>query len=106
MRELRTPCAYDPHQAWHTCSFSPNGANRTRFGNAETDILIEKIRTTMDEEKRKDLYKEFQRIVYEEQPMVFLYEVPNLLAIHKRFKTKAFAYTPNYFIGDFDMNRK
>jgi len=101
-----TPYAYDPYQGWHTASVPPRGGNRTSFGNTETDTLIEEIRTTLDEEKRKELYEKFQQIIYEEQPMVFLYEVPNFLAIHKRFKTKAFAYSPNYFIGDFDMERK
>lgn len=101
-----TPWAYDPYQFWHTASVPPNGINRMRFGNAETDALIEEIRTTMDAEKRNELYKKFQQVIYEEQPIIFLYEQPNFLAIHKRFNTKAFAYSPNYFIGDFDMNRK
>ncbi|MEM6697838.1 MAG: ABC transporter substrate-binding protein [Bacteroidota bacterium] len=102
----RTPYAYDPYQAWHTASAPPNGSNRVGFGNAETDALIEKIRTTVDEEERKKLYKEFQQVIYDEQPMIFLYEVPNFLAIHKRFNSEGFNYTPNYFIGDFDISRK
>ncbi|MEM8527105.1 MAG: ABC transporter substrate-binding protein [Bacteroidota bacterium] len=102
----RTPYAFDPYQMWHTSSAPPNGTNRMGFGNAETDTLIEEIRTTVDEEKRKDLYKQFQQIVYEEQPVIFLYEIPNFLAIHKRFNSKGFNYTPNYFIGDFDMDKK
>jgi len=101
-----TPWSYDPYQLWHTASTPPNGLNRMGFGNAETDALIEEIRTTIDAEKRNELYQEFQQIIYEEQPMIFLFEVPNFLAIHKRFNSKGFGYSPNYFIGDFDMNRK
>ncbi|MEM9887350.1 MAG: ABC transporter substrate-binding protein [Bacteroidota bacterium] len=97
------PWAYDPNQMWHTESDTPDGFNRVGFGNAATDALIEEIRTTLDEEKRLELYKEFQRIVYDEQPMIFLYEVPNFLVIHKRFNAEAFNYNPNYLPGTFDM---
>ncbi|MEM9848495.1 MAG: ABC transporter substrate-binding protein [Bacteroidota bacterium] len=101
-----TPWAYDPYQMWHTASDNPTGYNRVGFGNAETDALIEEIRTTLDETKRIELYKRFQQILYDEQPMVFLYEVPNFLAIHKRFNAKAYGYTPNYFPGTFELSKK
>jgi len=101
-----TPWAYDPYESWHTSSDNPSGRNFVGFGNAETDALIEKIRVTINQEERNKLYKEFQQIIYDEQPMIFLYEVPNFIAIHKRFNAKALNYRPNYFPAAFDMNAK
>ena len=38
---------------------------------AETDALIDEIRSTLDEDKLVNLYKRFQEILYEEQPAIF-----------------------------------
>ena len=45
------PQAPDPKQLWHTESYYNKGSNFTGFGNAETDALIEDIRTNMDKGK-------------------------------------------------------
>lgn len=76
----------DPYQYWHTASDKPNGSNRFGFGNAATDKIIEDLRSELDEEKRKALYFEFQEILYEEQPAIFLYATLNRIAVNKKFK--------------------
>ncbi len=76
----------DPKQYWHTSSDTPRGYNRVGFGNAETDALIDAIRTELDKTKRDELYKKFQEVVYDEQPYVFLYTSQDLIAINKRFQ--------------------
>lgn len=76
----------DPKQYWHTDSDTPGGSNMMGFGNAQSDALIDAIRTELDEAKRKDLYYRFQEILYEEQPVVFLYSTKDRMIFHKRFK--------------------
>lgn len=98
-----TPWAYDPFQMWHTTSDNPSGFNRVGFGNAESDALIEKIQTTLDQEERNKLYQQFQRLLYDEQPMVFLYQVPNFLLIHKRFNAAVYPILPNYFPASLEL---
>ncbi|RMF02980.1 MAG: hypothetical protein D6772_02745, partial [Bacteroidetes bacterium] len=73
------PLDDDFFQLWHTSNFAPAGSNRVRFGNAETDALIEKIQTTLSYEERLPLYLRFQEILYEEQPMIFLFALKHRL---------------------------
>lgn len=80
------PLPDDPKQLFHTDSAQPGGSNYTRFGNAETDALIEEIRSTTDEAKRNALYKKFQEVTYEEQPMIFQFSPFDRIAAHQRFE--------------------
>ncbi len=75
---------YDPYQYWHTASDKPGGSNYVGFGNAESDALIEELRATLDEEKRREMYFRFQQMVYDEQPMIFLYNTQDCVAMSKR----------------------
>ncbi len=89
---------YDPYQFWHTSSDTPNGFNRTGFGNAETDALIEKLRSTIDKTERNKYYNEFQEIIYEEAPMIFLFSQTERIAIHKKFKNVTLSVmSPGFF---------
>ncbi|MCB0640599.1 MAG: hypothetical protein KDC44_03130 [Phaeodactylibacter sp.] len=93
----------DLYQVWHTSSDTPEGFNRMGFGNAETDKLIEDIRVTFDKTKRDELYKRFQEIVYDEQPVVFLIAPQNRIVIHKRFDAKPTALSPGVYPSMFKL---
>lgn len=83
---------WEPRQSYHT-----QGDNRTGFGNAETDALIDKIQETLDDNERYKLYKELQAIIYEERPEIYMMTYSTRFAIHKRFDTPITAYFPGYF---------
>lgn len=87
-----SPTLWDPMQSWHT-----QGDNRTGFGNASSDSLIEQLRITLDKTKRDAMYKQLQAIIYDEQPEVYLYAPSGRLAVHKRFETPATAMYPGFF---------
>jgi peptide/nickel transport system substrate-binding protein len=72
-------------QLWHSGSWVSNGTNYPGFGNEETDALIDSIKVIVDPDKRAPLVKRFQRIVYEEQPMIFLFSSLRKNVIHRRF---------------------
>ncbi len=72
-------------QLWHTDSWITNGSNYTGFGNKESDKLIDTLKTIADLEKRIPYSHQLQRMVYEEQPMVFLFCSTRRNVIHKRF---------------------
>ena len=76
----------DFSQLWHTSSWKNNGLNFTGFGNQFTDSLIEKINTSVDEPKRILLSKQFQQIVYDEQPYIFLFAQMRRVIINKRWQ--------------------
>ena len=89
---------------WHTSGNVPRGQNRCQFGNEETDALIEKINQTLDEDERNALYREFQEIVYEEQPLIFLFAPQERMAISKRFNNaNAYEVLPNYNVREFKL---
>lgn len=72
-------------QLWHTTSWTSKGSNYCGFGNEESDKLIDSIRFTMDENIRFKMIRRLQKIIYEEQPYVFLWAGIRANAIHKRF---------------------
>lgn len=101
------PLPDDPKQLWHTESDTPGGGNRTSFGNAQSDALIDAVRTTLDEGERNRLYKDFQQIVYDEQPMIFLFAPQDRLVISKRFKAEPTLVRPGYMVNHFvQLDRK
>ncbi|MFM2285854.1 MAG: hypothetical protein RLZZ543_1351, partial [Bacteroidota bacterium] len=75
----------DPRQIWHTENWTNHGSNFVGFGNAQTDQLIEKANLEMNPAKRKVLMQQLQRIIWEDQPYVFLFNATKKAVIHKRF---------------------
>ncbi|MEM9836849.1 MAG: ABC transporter substrate-binding protein [Bacteroidota bacterium] len=99
----------DMTQVWSTKSIPPQGTNRTRFGNAASDKIINRIRTTLDDAERNQLYQEIQQIIYDEQPMIFLFSPQERVVISKRFKGSPTPLTPGFEVNSFiqqDWNKK
>ncbi|MCX7606490.1 MAG: ABC transporter substrate-binding protein [Bacteroidia bacterium] len=76
----------DLKQIWHTQSWAEGGSNYVGFGTAETDAIIEAIRGELDKNRRDSLYRLFHKIVYEEQPYIFMTSPLERIAIHRRFR--------------------
>lgn len=95
------PLPDDLKQLWHTESDTPTGSNRTGFGNAESDALIDSIRVTLDEKKRAEMYRRFQEMVYEEQPMIFLFAPNERVVLSRRFRAEPTSLTPGYLVNEF-----
>ena len=63
----------DPDE-WTWNLFHSDGKyNQQGYSNEQVDALLDEGRRTLDREKRKDIYREAQRIIADEAPMVFLY---------------------------------
>ncbi len=60
-------------------SFPPKRANRTFYANPRVDDLIREGRSTLDQQKRKIIYAEIQRIVAEDMPYINLWYLDNVL---------------------------
>lgn len=76
----------DPFDIWHSSKTGPREFNIVRFNNPEADALIEAARSTFDKDERTALYQQFQEILHDEQPYLFLYAPYSLISVHKRFK--------------------
>jgi peptide/nickel transport system substrate-binding protein len=75
----------DPYQLWHS-SQAEKGSNYPGLKNAEEDKILEDARQEFDQAKRIKLYHRHHEILHEEQPYLFLFARPGLLAVDKRFR--------------------
>ena len=58
---------------FYSKNFSPGGPNYTHYENPEYDSLYEKALNTMDPEKRQRYYRQMDRMIIEDAPIVPLY---------------------------------
>lgn len=70
----------DQYDIWHSSKTGSDELNHISYKNPKVDELLEAGRRTFSEAKRKAIYGEFQDIMAEEQPVVFLY-VPDALPV-------------------------
>ena len=91
------PVPDDLTQLWHTDSDTPDGSNTASYGDAESDALIEAIRTELDPDKRRVLYQQIQQDIYDEQPAIFLFSPKDRLAVHKRLQYTPTSRKPGYY---------
>lgn len=85
---------------FHSTSFPPKRANRSYYVNPAVDALIDRGRVEMDQEKRREIYRELQKIVAEELPYINLYYLDNVV-IHSR-RVRNVVLTPS---GNYDFLR-
>ncbi len=91
------PVLDDLTQIWHTQSSQAGGMNRTFFGSEESDQIIEEINRTLDKKKRDKLYKIFQHMIYEYQPVINIMTARSRIAIHRRFDAFTSYVPPSYY---------
>ena len=58
---------------FYSKNFSPAGPNKTHFKNARFDALYEKAKLEQNPEERYRLYREMDKIVVEECPVIVLF---------------------------------
>ncbi|MBI5298809.1 MAG: hypothetical protein HY877_00705 [Deltaproteobacteria bacterium] len=75
----------DLYQIWHSSQIK-EGSNYIGYSNPEADRLLEDQRREFNEVKRNQINQQIHKILYEDQPYLFLYAFPELVARDKRFK--------------------
>jgi peptide/nickel transport system substrate-binding protein len=76
----------DQYDIWASIQTGPDQLNHISYKNPKVDELLEAGRRTFDEAKRKEIYWEFQDIMAEEQPVIFLYVPDNLPVVSSRVR--------------------
>ena len=99
------PINDDPKQIWHTSSKN-GGSNYVSYGDQNSDMLIDKLRVELDQTKREALFKEFQNMVHNAIPYIFLYQPKNRLVVSKRFDAGIYAARPGYLESEFKLKGK
>jgi peptide/nickel transport system substrate-binding protein len=78
---------------WSIPTFDPDailtplltpGHTYDRYDNPELAALIDRARSTVDAGQRREVYSEVQRVMHEQAPMVFLYQLDELFAVSNR----------------------
>jgi len=76
----------DPFPFWHSSQKRDPGLNLALYDNTNADKLLMEARAIFDSEKRKEKYEEFQKLVVEDVPVVFLYNPYYLYPVSKKIK--------------------
>lgn len=79
----RDPDCYD---IWHSSKTRRGEFNFIGYKNERVDKLLEEGRRTFDQSKRAVIYHEIHRLIYEDQPYLFLYTPDALPIVNSRFK--------------------
>jgi peptide/nickel transport system substrate-binding protein len=70
----------DPYSFWHSSQRNDPGLNLAFYENKEVDTLLSDAREMLDPERRYDVYRQFQTILANDRPAIFLYS-PNYLYV-------------------------
>lgn len=76
----------DLYQVFHSSSAVPGGSNWNSYKSSEFDLVIEQARREMNEEVRLPLWREAERILYEDQPYTFMTRSMSLAFVDRRFE--------------------
>ena len=76
----------DPYQVWHSSQSEGEGSNYISFKNHQSDSLIELYRNEFDENKRIEILKQWQKLIYDEQPYTFLWSPKARYIYNDRFR--------------------
>ncbi|MEW5802741.1 MAG: ABC transporter substrate-binding protein [bacterium] len=72
------------YQFWHSSQID-NGFNFFSYRNHRIDHLLDQGKCTSSQEKRKEIYYQYQEEMREDPPALFLFWRDHLLCVHKRF---------------------
>jgi peptide/nickel transport system substrate-binding protein len=76
---------HDPYMQWHSTA-AVGGSNYQNFKNAESDRMLEQARLEFDNDKRQQIYRQWQELIHDQQPVTFLYYQQEPAAYSKRFE--------------------
>lgn len=98
-----SPRISDPKQIWHIENSKVGGDNKTGWGNAESDKMIDDMIQELDPEKRQESYLKLQQMIHDDVPFIYMFAGRNRLAINRKFAVPTTMIAPGYYLGDFKL---
>ncbi len=83
----------DRYVMWHSTQANPPGLNLSGFDNVRADRALEEGRKALEQEDRQKHYTEFQKIIKERNPVIFLHHPYINYYVNKRIKGVGDKYT-------------
>jgi peptide/nickel transport system substrate-binding protein len=74
---------YGLYALLHTRQWNPNGNNRGFYSNTRVDEILNSARVETDKEKRKTMYAEAIRLIWDDAPWIYLYNGGQINAVRK-----------------------
>ncbi len=96
----------DPFPRWHSENIKERGSNISGYSSTVADSLIELIRTTRKVDERSKYFKEFHQLIYEDQPVIFLYSPTEKIVLNGDFEGTATAKRPGYLANTFNVKSR
>jgi peptide/nickel transport system substrate-binding protein len=94
------------YYAFHSSSFPPKHANRGYYVNPEIDRLIDQGRHTVDQERRKQIYAQVQKILARDLPYIDLWYFDNVVVHSRRVRNLRLNPPGNYdFLATVELTR-
>ncbi len=76
----------DPYPYWHSTQAEGPGLNLCSFSNRKVDEILEEARQSLDSDFRIQKYIEFQNIIAEETPAIFLFNPYYIYGVSEEVK--------------------
>ncbi len=76
----------DPYLFWHSSQKRDPGLNWALFEDDQADKILEEARQEMDVHKRIEIYTNFQNILFEKNPAIFLYSPYYIYLVDKKIQ--------------------
>jgi len=76
----------DPYAFWHSSQINDPGVNLAMYKNTKVDSLLEEARKTSDNKERAQKYEEFQDLLKQDAPAIFLYNPTYPYVLHKKIQ--------------------
>jgi len=76
----------DPFSFWHSTQKKDPGLNLALYSNKRVDGLLESARQTLPTKSKIEKYEEFQNIIMNEAPAIFLYSPNYIYAVSDKVK--------------------
>jgi peptide/nickel transport system substrate-binding protein len=92
----------DPFSFWHSSQKKDPGLNLALYDNKDADVILETARETLDTKSRFSKLADFQKIIINDAPVVFLYSPDYIYALPssiKNFNTKIISVPSDRFEG-------
>jgi len=92
----------DPFPFWHSSQTNYPGLNLALFSDRDTDKILEQARSNVSDQERVKLYGQFQKILLDEIPAIFLYTPTHNMIINngiKGIKTEQIFYPFERFVN-------
>lgn len=76
----------DNYDIWHSSKTREGEFNFIGYNNPEVDRLLEEGRRNFEQDVRADIYRKIHKLIYDDQPYLFLYSAETLPIVNKRFR--------------------